>query len=504
MNQPRDPTSISHMTPEQFRRQGYAFIDTIADYWSRVGDFPVLGQVKPGDVAAQLPLAPPAQPGDHQEWDAIRRDLDQIILPGLTHWQSPRFFGFFPANISGPGVLGELLSAGLGVQGMLWLTSPACTELETRVLDWLAQMLQLPPQFHSNGSGGGVIHGTASEAALVALVAARHRLRTLHRDHADIASRLTIYCSQQAHSSIVKAAIIAGFSSGPEDRARVRLIDVDANGRLRPDLLQHAIATDIAAGLVPGFVCASVGTTGTTAIDPIPEIAKVILAHAPHCWLHIDAAHAGAAAICPEFRHILDGIENADSFCFNPHKWLLTNFDCDCFYVRERRVLIDSLSITPEYLRNAASDSGEVFDYRDWQVPLGRRFRALKLWFVIRHYGVSGLQSFIRHHIDLATQFESWVRADHRFELVAPRTLNLVCFRLKNPSNLPDRNKDLLTVINAGGRIYLTHTALPPSMGGHPCVLRMAIGGTHTTLPHVQEAWSVISAAAGALVTQTP
>lgn len=492
MEHSRDPVPVPHMSPDDFRRQGHAFIDTIADYWARVGDFPVLSQVQPGQIASQLPMAPPEQPGDEQEWDAIRRDLDQIILPGLTHWQSPRFFGFFPANISGPSVLGELLSAGLGVQGMLWLTSPACTELETRVLDWLAQMLQLPQQFHSSSSGGGVIHGTASEAALVALVAARHRLRTLHRDHADIASRLTIYCSQQAHSSIVKAAVIAGLSSGPDDRSRVRLIDVDAKGQMRPDLLQQALSADLANGLVPCFVCATVGTTGTTAIDPIPEIAKVIRAHAPHCWLHIDAAHAGAAAIWPELRPMLSGIEHAESFCFNPHKWLLTNFDCDCFYVRDRRVLIDSLSITPEYLRNAASDSGEVFDYRDWQVPLGRRFRALKLWCVIRHYGVSGLQTFIRQHIDLATQFESWVRADARFEVVAPRTMNLVCFRLKNAAATADRNRELLARINGTGRIYLTHTALPPSMGGHPCVLRMAIGGTHTTLPDVQEAWQIL------------
>jgi aromatic-L-amino-acid decarboxylase len=496
-----DAPAIPHMSPDEFRRQGYALIDTIADYWSRVGEYPVLSQAKPGDISAQLPISPPAQPGNNQEWDAIRRDLDQIIMPGITHWQSPRFFGFFPANISGPSVLGELLSAGLGVQGMLWLTSPACTELETRVLDWLAQMLNLPPQFHSTSSGGGVIHGTASEAALVALVAARHRLRAQRPDQPDVASRLTIYCSQQAHSSIVKAAMIAGHSSGPHDHSRVRLIDVDANGQMRMDLFQQAIAADLTAGLIPGFVCATVGTTGTTAIDPIPAIAAILREHAPHCWLHIDAAHAGAAAICPELRPMLDGIEDADSFCFNPHKWLLTNFDCDCFYVRDRRVLIDSLSITPEYLRNAASDSGEVFDYRDWQVPLGRRFRALKLWFVIRHYGVSGLQSFIRQHNDCAAQFESWVRADSRFELVAPRTMNLVCFRLKNVPGAPDRNRELLAAVNATGRIYLTHTALPPSMGGFPCVLRMAIGGTLTTLSDVQEAWQILQSQAAALPT---
>jgi aromatic-L-amino-acid decarboxylase len=494
-------STIRHMSPDEFRRQGHAFIDTIADYWSRVGEYPVLSQAKPGEIASQLPIDPPLDGGGDQEWDAIRRDLDQIIMPGITHWQSPRFFGFFPANISGPSVLGELLSAGLGVQGMLWLTSPACTELETRVLDWLAQMLQLPPQFHSSSSGGGVIHGTASEAALVALVAARHRLRTLHSDQPDLASRLTIYCSQQAHSSIVKAAMIAGIASGPDDRSRVRLIDVDVNGQMRMDLLQQAILADLVAGLIPGFVCATVGTTGTTAIDPIPEIARIIRAHAPHCWLHIDAAHAGAAAICPEMRPMLNGIEHADSFCFNPHKWLLTNFDCDCFYVHDRRVLIDSLSITPEYLRNAASDSGEVFDYRDWQVPLGRRFRALKLWFVIRHYGVSGLQSFIAHHIDLATLFESWVRADSRFEVVAPRTMNLVCFRLINVPGAPDRNRELLASVNATGRVYLTHTAVPTSMGGHPCVLRMAIGGTLTTRADVQEAWKILQSQAAAMLS---
>ncbi len=524
------------MSGEDFRRVGHRMVDWIADYWSRAESFPVLSQVRPGEILSKLPAAPPDR-ADPAAWDAIFRDLDSIILPGITHWQSPSFFAYFPANSSGPGVLAELLSAGLGVQGMLWVTSPACTELETRMLDWLAGMLGLPERFLStSANGGGVIEGTASEATLVAMIAARERAlgksaagtpplssrtrtspprgagESASADGDTDIARLVVYTSTQAHSSVIKAAMIAGIARGPDDRERVRLIDVDDRFAMRADLLEEAMKNDYAAGRVPFFVCATVGTTGTTAIDPLQEIAGVIArcggelseragARGP-AWLHVDAAHAGAACVCPEFRPMLAGVERADSFAFNPHKWLLTNFDCNCFWTADRAAVINALSITPEYLRNAASDTGKVIDYRDWQVPLGRRFRALKLWFVIRHYGVEGLRSYIREHVRLAGLFEDLVRSDVRFEVATPRTMNLVCFRWKGEGEESDRfNKDLMNRLNQGGRMYLTHTVLPRSAESragvkHPLagrlVLRLAIGSVATQERHVREAWAMI------------
>jgi len=506
------------MPPDDFRRLGHRMIDWIADYWERAESFPVLSQARPGEVLSKLPSLPPehAEPG---AWDAIFRDLDSIILPGITHWQSPNFFAYFPANSSAPGVLAELLSAGLGVQGMLWATSPACTELETRMLDWLAGMIGLPDRFLSTSpGGGGVIEGTASEATLVAMIAARERAsRSPSAPAEGVASPragagahdLVAYTSTQAHSSVIKAAMIAGIATGPDDREHVRLIDVDDRMAMRADLLEIALKNDAAAGKQAFFVCASVGTTGTTAIDPVDEIAAAINRVAPgpigKPWLHIDAAHAGAACICPEFRTMLRAVELADSFAFNPHKWLLTNFDCNCFWTADRAAIIDALSITPEYLRNAASDAGKVIDYRDWQIPLGRRFRALKLWFVIRHYGVEGLRAYIREHVRLAELFESLVRADDRFEIAAPRTLNLVCFRLKGVGVESDtRNKGLMDRLNRAGEMFLTHTALPPvaeSAAGvrHPAagrvVLRLAIGAVSTRERHVRGAWDLICGA---------
>ena len=497
------------MTSAEFKERGSEVIDFIAAYWQTIQSRPVQSQVNPGDILELLPTSPPQFPDFPQD---LAAELERVIMPGITHWQSPNFFGYFPANASGPSVLGELLSAGLGVQGMLWLTSPACTELETRVMDWLAQMLGLAPEFHSThtggGTGGGVIQSTASDAALVALVAARHRARTaLKKLNTSPTPSFTLYTSSQAHSSIIKSAMVAGLADGPLDSTHLRLIDVDRAGRMRPDLLQQAIIQDLSKGKLPIFVAATVGTTGTTAIDPIPEIAKLLRSTASQAalpssllpWLHIDAAHAGAAAICPEFRPLLAGVEHCDSFCFNAHKWLLTNFDCDCFVVRDRRTLTDALSITPEYLRNRPSDSGEVFDYRDWQIPLGRRFRALKLWLVIRHYGVNGLQAHIREHIRLARLFESLIAADERFEIVAPCTLNLICFRLKD-SPKGDLNKILLDSLNSGGKLFLTHTSLPASMGGHKCILRVAIGATFTAESHVRAAWTHIENTASKLL----
>lgn len=505
------------MTSAEFRERGRQVIDWIADYLETVEHRPVLSPATPGSILEQLPQSPPER---GEAWSVVMGDLDRIILPGITHWQSPSFFGFFPANTSGPAILGELLSAGLGVQGMLWATSPACTELETRVLDWLAQMIDLPSGFRSQGlgevgavgggggsEGGGVIQSTASDGTLVALVAARHR--ALQRDPGLEPDAMTMYTSTQAHSSVIKAAMVAGLAKGPDDRTQVRLIETDAGYAMRPDLLEAALSTDRASGKMPIFVCATVGTTGTTAIDPLDKIGPVCQAHG--AWLHVDAAFSGAACVCPEHRWTIRGVEHAQSFSFNPHKWLLTNFDCSCFWTTDRRSLTGALSITPEYLRNAASQSGGVIDYRDWQVPLGRRFRALKLWMVIRHYGVEGLRAYIREHVRLGEVFEALVRGDDRFEIVAPRTSSLVCFapRQRGDESIESCNlraKALLESVNATGRVYLTHTVLPrfamsTEAGVVPRVLpgpgrftlRLAIGSTRTTEREVRSAWALLA-----------
>ena len=481
------------MTPDQFRDLGHRVVNWIAAYMEAVETLPVSPEVSPGQIASMLPQAPPERAGPHT-WDDIFTDLNEIIVPGLTHWQSPNFFGFFPCNASGPAILGEMLSAGLNVNGMLWATSPAVTELETRMLDWMAQAYGLPYAFQSASAGGGCIQGTASEATLVALLAARRR--ALSQDPA-CADRLIAYASTQAHSSVVKSAMIAGFADSPDDRRRVRLIDTDATYAMDPQHLTRQIEDDIAAGLVPCFVCATVGTTSSTANDPVDAIVATAVKH--RLWLHVDAAHSGNACVCPEMRTMWRGVEHADSVCVNPHKWLLTNFDCDLFWTRDRASVIGALSVAPEYLRNRASDAGAVFDYRDWQIPLGRRFRALKLWFVVRHYGLEGLREHIREHLRLALLFESWVRSDARFEIAAPRTVNLVCFRLRGDGNRTEAwNRALLDRVNGTGQVLLSHTTLPVigRKGESRFILRMAIGGTMTRTHHVRRAWDLIQAAA--------
>jgi len=481
------PPPGGHMSPEEFREQAHRMVDWIVEYMRRVEDLPVRSGAEPGEIAGMLPDRAP----EHAEgWDAIFADLDRVVLPGLTHWQHPRFFAYFPANASGPAILGELLSAGLGVQGMLWSTSPACTEIETKVLDWLAQLLGLPHDFRSDaGLGGGVIQGTASEAVLACMVAARDRAAATHPGR-----RPVVYTSEQAHSSVLKGAGICGVG-----RESVRLIPTDARLAMRAGALREAMRRDADDGLAPAFVCATVGATSSGAIDPVREIGEA--AQAFGAWLHIDAAHAGAACVCPEFQHLLDGAESADSVNTNPHKWLLTNFDCSALWLRDRRPLIESMSILPEYLRNRETDAGAVIDYRDWHVPLGRRFRALKLWFVLRRYGAEGLRAHIREHVRLAEWFEGRVREDPRFELAAPRTTSLVCFRLRDScaADADRRTRALMDRLNDSGRLFLTHTTLPApdergGLTGEPRVaLRFAVGAPATTLRHVREAWDAIS-----------
>jgi aromatic-L-amino-acid decarboxylase len=411
-------------------------------------------------------------------------DVEKIILPGITHWQSPKFHAFFPGNSSYPAVLGELMSAGFSVQGMLWSTSPACTELETHVLDWVAKMLGLPESFLSSSTGGGVIQDSASSAQLCAVLAGRERATNFASNAHGCEGKLVAYTSSQAHSSIEKAVKIAGI--GAEN---LRLIEVDEKFAMKPEHLARAIADDKKLALVPCFVAATVGTTSSNAIDPVRRIGEICSEHG--IWLHVDAAMAGTAAICPEFRHIHDGIEHADSYCFNPHKWMFTNFDCDCFYVADRKSLIQTLSVLPEYLRNKATESGAVIDYRDWHVPLGRRFRALKLWFVIRHYGVEGLQHHVREHVGLAQEFGSWVANDDLFELAAPVPLNLVCFRVKGGDEL---NQKLMDEVNRSGELFISHTKLDGKL-----TLRFCVGQTRTERRHVEGAWKLFQSTARAL-----
>jgi len=460
-----------HMTPEEFRRRGHAVVDWIADYHARIESFPVLSRVEPGQVRRTLPADPP-QTGE--PFEAVLADIDKLILPGITHWQSPNFFAFFPSNASGPAILGDMLSSGLGVQGMLWATSPACTELETHVLDWMAGMLGLPDKFLSRSAGGGVIQDTASSASLCALLAARERATNFASNRRGCDGKLVAYTSSQAHSSIEKAAQIAGIG-----RDNLRLIEVDENFAMRADALADHIEKDRRAGMVPCFVCATVGTTSSNAIDPVPEIGRICQRH--NIWLHVDAAMSGTAALCPEFRHIHNGLELADSYCFNPHKWMFTNFDCDCFYVADRNALIRTLSVLPEYLRNKATETGAVIDYRDWQIPLGRRFRSLKLWLVIRHYGVEGLQYHVRQHVALAQELAEWVGKDPRFELAAPVPLNLVCFRHRGGDEI---NQAIMDRVNRSGDLFFSHTKLNDRF-----TLRLCVGQTNTKRQHVERAW---------------
>lgn len=458
------------MTPEQFRRAGHDLIDWIAEYLEHAEDYPVLSPVAPGQVRQSVEQPLPVR---GEAWPAMWNDFIEHVMPGITHWQSPNFFAYFPANGSYPAILGELLSAGLGVNGMLWSSSPAVTELETFVLDWLVQLLDLPAHF----KGAGVIQDTASSSSLCALLCGREQALEWQGNAAGLGAlgkRLTIYTSDQAHSSIEKAAMVAGIG-----RENVRLVRSDETGAMIPAHLSELIAADRAAGCVPCFVSATMGTTSSLAMDPLAAIGE--MTSNERIWLHVDGAMAGTALACPEFRSIADGLELADSFCVNPHKWMLTNFDLDAFFVRDPQRLTRTLSILPEYLRAAQSD--EVVNYRDWHIPLGRRFRALKLWFVVRSYGVEGIRAHIREHVRLTAQLARWIAEDPRFELVVPPSLNLVCFRLKAGDEASER---LLHALNRSGRIHLTHTRL---CGRY--ALRWCIGQPRTREEHVSSAWAL-------------
>jgi aromatic-L-amino-acid decarboxylase len=468
-----------HMRPDEFRAAGNAAVEWVARYLEEVENYPVMSRVTPGEIRSQLPEHPPA---DGESFEAMLADLNQIIMPGITHWQSPNFFAFFNGNASAPSILGELIAAGLGTQGMLWATSPAATELETHVMDWLVEMLGLPGAFLSSESGGGVIQDTASSSTLVAILAARERATAYSTNETGDLGHLTAYTSSQAHSSVEKAIRIAGIGSD-----NLRLIDVDSEYAMQPEHLERLMLEDVAAGRTPAVVIATIGTTSSTAVDPVRRIGEI--ARRQGAWFHVDAALAGSAAIRPEMRWLHDGVELADSYVVNPHKWLFTNLDLSALYVAERSQLINTLSVLPEYLRNAATESGAVIDYRDWQVGLGRRFRALKLWFVIRHYGIEGLRHHVGEHLRMARDLAAQIEQHPDFELAAPVPVNLVCFRHRGGD---EANQHIMDTVNASGEAYFTHTKLDGKL-----TLRMAIGQTYTEDRHVHHAWDLIVRAAG-------
>ncbi|EOA32600.1 hypothetical protein CARUB_v10015893mg [Capsella rubella] len=469
------------MDSEQLREYGYRMVDFIADYYKSIESFPVLSQVQPGYLHKLLPDSAP----DHPETlDQVLDDVRGKILPGVTHWQSPSFFAYFPASSSVAGFLGEMLSAGLNIIGFSWIASPAATELEMIVLDWLAKLLNLPEPFLSKGNGGGVIQGSASEAVLVVLIAARDKvLRSVGKNALE---KLVVYSSDQTHSALQKSSQIAGIH--PEN-FRVLETDASTNYALRPELLQEAVSKDLKAGLIPFFLCANVGTTSSTAVDPLAALGKI--ANSNDMWFHVDAAYAGSACICPEYRKYIDGVETVDSFSMNAHKWFFTNFDCTLLWVKDQESLTNALSTNPEYLKNKASQARLVVDYKDWQIPVGRRFRSLKLWMVLRLYGTEALKSYIRNHIKLAKDFEQLVIQDPNFEIVTPRIFSLVCFRLVPEGNdekkCNEQNRKLLDAVNSSGKLFISHTALSGKI-----VLRCAIGASLTEEKHVKEAWKVI------------
>jgi aromatic-L-amino-acid/L-tryptophan decarboxylase len=468
------------MEPEEFRRHAHELVDWMADYLEGVSKLPVTPGVEPGDIARRLPSSPPEQ---GEPFGQLFADFESIVMPGMTHWNHPGWFAYFPGNNSPPSILAEMLTATLGAQCMSWATSPAATELEQVTMDWLRQMLGLPETFV------GVIQDTASTATLVALLSARERSSGyVSGEHGMAeAGRLTVYASAQAHSSVIKGVRLAGYGLD-----QLRLIPVDKDYAMRPDALGDAVSADLASGLRPACVVATIGTTSSTAVDPLPAIGEVCRRH--RIWLHVDAAYAGTAAIVPELRHYFDGLEQADSLVFNPHKWMLVNFDCSAYYVRDRQALLRTFSITPEYLRTAQDQ--QVVNFRDWGIQLGRRFRALKVWFVLRSYGVEGLRAMVRGHIALAQELAERIRSSSDFELMAPVPFGLVCFRFHPPSArdplvLDQLNRELLRRVNASGRVHLTHTELDERF-----VIRMVIGQRLTARQHVDEAWQLIQGAA--------
>ena len=463
------------MNNDEFRKQAHQFVDWMGDYYEEVEKYPVKSKVKPGEVGARIPPSPPSR-GEGME--KIFKDFKDIIIPGITHWQSPNFFAYFTANSSYPSVLAEMLTATLGAQCMIWETSPAATELEEKVMDWLKQMLGLPAIMN------GVIQDTASTSTLVAILTARERASgyQINADGFTNHLNMKVYCSSETHSSIEKAVKIAGM--GKENLVKIA---VKENLGMDPKKLRAALADDARKGNLPTCVIATLGTTSTLAMDPLEEIANICKEF--KAWLHVDAAMAGSAMVLEKYRYLLKGIEHVDSFVFNPHKWMFTNFDCSAYFVKDAKALKRTFEIMPEYLKTESDN--KVNNYRDWGIQLGRRFRALKLWFVIREYGTKGIAKTIANHISLAEKFEQKVKEHPHFELMAPRSLNLVCFRYHPDGNkekkLNELNETLLSKLNDSGKIFITHTKINGQY-----TLRMVIGQTNVSGRHVDMAWKMI------------
>jgi aromatic-L-amino-acid decarboxylase len=469
--------NLGDMDPEAFRREAHRIADWIADYLKDPGRYPVLARVKPGDIRDALPAEAPASP---EAFDAIVSDFERILLPGITHWNHPGFFAYFAISGSAPGILAEFLSAALNVQAMLWRTSPAATELEEVALGWLRKLIGLPDSFE------GVIYDTASISTLHALAAAREavvpQVRALGLAGRGDVTRLRVYCSDQAHSSVDKGVILLGL--GHESLRRVAS---DGEFRMRTDALASAIAEDRASGWTPLAVVATVGTTSSTSVDPVEATAAVC--ERERVWLHVDAAYAGVAAMVPGYEWILRGAERADSLVVNPHKWLFTPFDLSAFYCRRMDVVRSAFALTPEYLKTL--EAAPVKNLMDTGIQLGRRFRALKLWMVLRHFGADGIRARLSEHMRLARTFADWVDASTTFERMAPVPFSVVCFRAREASDderaVELLNERLLDAVNATGEIFLSHTRLEGRYA-----LRLAVGNLHTTEAHVARAWALL------------
>jgi tyrosine decarboxylase len=482
--------SFQPLNPDDVRAYLHKAVDFITDYYSNVESMPVLPDVKPGYLQDELTASPPAHSAP---FDVTMKELRASVVPGMTHWASPNFFAFFPSTNSAAAIAGELIASAMNTVGFTWQAAPAATEMEVLALDWLAQLLRLPTSFMNRtaagrGTGGGVILGTTSEAMLVTLVAARDAaLRRSGSSGVSAITRLTVYAADQRHSTFFKACRLAGF-----DPANIRSIPTgpETDYGLDPAKLLEIMQADADAGLVPTYICATVGTTSSNAVDPVGAVADVAATF--NAWVHVDAAYAGSACICPEFRHHIDGVERVDSISMSPHKWLLTCLDCTCLWVRDAHRLSDSLETNPEYLKNDVTDSGEVTDLKDMQVGVGRRFRGLKLWMVMRTYGTAKLQQHIRSDVAMAKAFEGLVRADDRFEVVVPRNFALVCFRIRASGAMTEEvademNRVLMDRLNRSGKAYLAHTVV-----GNRFVLRFAVGSSLQEERHVRSAWELI------------
>uniref|UniRef100_A0A0D9XJF6 Tyrosine decarboxylase n=1 Tax=Leersia perrieri TaxID=77586 RepID=A0A0D9XJF6_9ORYZ len=491
--------TLQPLDPDTFAADSSAVIDFLAGYYRDVDKYPVrAASLEPGRLRKLLPDSAP-------EWgepmDAILDDVRRDVLPGLTHWQSPSFFAYFPMNASSAAFAGEMLSVGLNVVPFVWVASPAAAELETVVMDWMAKLIGLPDRFLFGGGGGGVLQGSTCEAVVCTLAAARDRaMARIGIGHEGIL-KLVVYASDQTHATSQKGARLVGIPP-----ANFRVIPTSsADGYALAASSVHAeVERDVARGLVPLYLCATVGTTGLGAVDPVRELGDVARRHG--MWLHVDAAYAGAAAVCAEHRgHLADGAELADSVSMNPHKWFLTNMDCCCLWVADPTHLTAALSTDPEYLRNVDGVAGGeklagdgAVDYKDWQISLSRRFRAMKLWFVLRRYGAEGIRGYIRGHVAMAEWFERAVGGDGRFEVVAKRRFSLVCFRLRGDGEEVDGvNRELLAAVNGSGRAFMTHFVVEGKF-----VIRLAVGGAMTEMRHVRDAWELVQRTADQLLLE--